>query len=147
MQKENNEVLQDKVEQISELMYKLDISSSKVEQCAFDSINVTDQVLNGLHAVLELMEIVMREQDELNQAIEMSTMTLKQEEGKQLIHLVHKQTTNLEGLEMEIHRITQYALEANDAARCIEAGVAEQSENIAELIQCNDAILNEIIEL
>lgn len=144
MQNENKSLEQDCVDQISELMYKLDISCSKVEQCAFDSINVTDQVMNGMQKLLELVQTIMSQQTQVFNAMEISSLTLEGKEGENLIHLAREEAASLSILELELHKVTAAAMEANDAARCIEAGVAEQSENIAELIECNERLLSEI---
>lgn len=144
MQNENKSVEHDRVDQISELMYKLDMSCSKVEQCAFDSINMTDQVMNGMQKLLELVQTIMSQHTQVFNAMEISSLTLDEKEGENLIHLASDEATSLSILELELHKVAAVAMEANDAARCIEAGVAEQSENIAELIQCNEELLSEM---
>lgn len=142
----NNEILQEKIEQISEIMYKLDMSTCKVEQSAFESINVTDQLMSGLQIVFELITEVASKQEELEQALEMSSAVLNTVEGYNLIHIANHQAKNLKKLELGVHKVAQAAIEASDAARCIEAGVAEQSENIAELMECNESILGDFTE-
>lgn len=141
MQNEN-QLEKDLGERIAELMYKLDISCAKVEQCAFDSINTTDQVMMGMQVVMELMQEVISKQFELCSAMEISSLTLDEKEGESLVHLAGQQSQNLSKLEIELHKVIEAAVEANDAARCIESGVDEQSENIANLVQLNEEIMN-----
>ena len=119
---------------ILELMYQLDLSCSKVERCAFDSINATDQVMLGMQNVMAILQNITSQHEELCNAVGICALSLKQKEGERLIHIVKEQTNVLTSLEIELHKVAEASLEANDAVRCIEAGVANQSEAVAELI-------------
>ena len=145
MQNNENETLHENMEQLSELMYKLELSCSKVEQCAFDSINVTDQVMNGLQKIMEIVQTIASNHEESYHAMKIGSVSLEDKEGENLLRLAHEQASNLAMLEMELHKVVEASMEANDAARSIEAGVLEQSENIAELVQCNENILAEMM--
>lgn len=132
----------EKVNYISELMYKIDVSCAKVEQCAFESINTTDQVMMGMQDIMELLQQILSDQAQLCSAIELCTLSLDEKEGESLAHLAGKQSEHLSKLQVQLYKVAASAAEANDAARCIEAGVAEQSENIAGLVQCSEEILS-----
>ena len=143
MQKEKNSIENDGRNHILELMYKLDLSCTKVEQCAFDSINTTDQVMLAMQNVMETLQKIVNQQAELFNAMEICTLSLKEKEAGNLIWLAQEQTKAVEELEIELHKVAGAAIEANDAARCIEVGVAEQSEVVAALIQRNEEYLYE----
>ena len=143
MQKEKNSIENDGRDHILELMYKLDLSCTKVEQCAFDSINTTDQVMLAMQNVMETLQKIVNQQAELFNAMEICTLSLKEKEAGNLIWLAQEQTKAVEELEIELHKVAGAAIEANDAARCIEVGVAEQSEVVAALIQRNEEYLFE----
>ena len=143
MQKEKNSIENDGRNHILELMYKLDLSCTKVEQCAFDSINTTDQVMLAMQNVMETLQKIVNQQAELFNAMEICTLSLKEKEAGNLIWLAKEQTKAVEELETGLHKVAGAAIEANDAARCIEVGVAEQSEVVAALIQSNEEYLYE----
>lgn len=138
VQKEKSSMEDEGRNHILELMYKLDLSCTKVEQCAFDSINTTDQVMLSMQNVMETLQKIISQQAELHNAMELCTLSLEEKEAENLMQLAKEQTKAIEELEIELHKVAEAAIEANDAARCIEAGIAEQSEVVSELIQCNE---------
>ena len=138
IQKDKNPGENDVRNRILELMYKVDLSCAKVEQCAFDSINATDQVMFAMQNVLAILQNIASQHEELCNAVELCALSLDGKEGEHLIQIVKEQTNVLTSLEIELHKMAEASLEANDAVRCIEAGVANQSEAVANLIQYHE---------
>lgn len=138
LKKDKNPGENDVKNRIVELLYQLDLSCTKVEQCAFNSINSTDQVMLGIQTVMGILQNIACQHQEICNAVEICALCLEAKEGEGLSHIVQEQTNVLTSLEIELYKVAEAALEANDAARCIEAGVVNQSEVVTELIQSHE---------
>ena len=144
MQKENYSLGSDFKQHVLELMHKLDVGNAKLEQCAFDSINATDQIMMALTNVMMIVEETTNQQAELMSVIDMVTLSMSDEEGENLLHHAKSQSDLYLKLETELHKAIAAAMEANDSAHCIETCIAEQSERVNDLLQYNEQMIDNI---
>ena len=131
----------DQIEHMRELIDKMEMSSAKMEESAFDSINTTDKVMLAMREVMTTMSAIINAQQELCSMVEVCSMLLDEKESESMQKLIEHQSVSLEKLEYQISQATQAAVEANDAAHCIESGIAAHGELAYDLIQTSKEIM------
>lgn len=139
--KDNKLGIQEQTKRIHELMNQLDLSCSKMEQCAFESINTTDRVMMEMREVMVTAQNIIAQQGILCETLEMCALSLQEDEAEGLLALASDQTGSITLLEEQLHKVAHAAIEAMDAAHCIEVGVAQQSENVMQILEYSEQII------
>lgn len=129
------------VNKLGGMIEKLDLVGAKLEQCAFDSINTTDAVLNKMKIAMELMDKLIDVQNIVFDTVEFYQTYNDTEEVHYIVGMIEEQLASLKYLQEEFHEIAQAGVEANDAARSIEHVIVEQTENVEELLHLGEELM------